>query len=245
MGDDYREAGHLPKQRPDGRPAPPAELPRQRRGIAPQMRGRYPDYDVLAQRDHWDPATRAVVEERLGRPVGLQFFDDREAAALRAFCDLVTAQDRDPRIPVLGHVDAELAAGRLQGYRYADMPDDRDTWRLAARGLDEAARERGAPSFADAAPSVQEAVCEAFEHGELRRGAWDELNVARAWSVLMRDILAAFYAHPWAWNEIGFGGPAYPRGYARLGIGLSEAWEGREAFELDPVEDVRRRGLDA
>ena len=30
-------------------------------------------------------------------------------------------------------------------------------------------------------------------------------------------ILAAFYSHPWAWNEIGFGGPAYPRGYMRLG----------------------------
>jgi hypothetical protein len=245
MAHDYREAGHLPKQRPDGRPAPPEELPRHKQGIAPQMRGRYPDYDVLAQRDHWDAATRAVVEERLGRPAGLQFFDDREAAALRAFCDLVTAQDRDPRIPVLEHVDAEHAAGRLQGYRYADMPDDRDTWRLAARGLDEAARERGAPSFADAAPSVQEAVCEAFEHGELRRGAWEELNVTRAWSVLMRDILSAFYAHPWAWNEIGFGGPAYPRGWARMGVGLSESWEGREAFELNPVEDVRRRGLDA
>jgi hypothetical protein len=60
----------------------------------------------------------------------------------------------------------------------------------------------------------------------------------------MRDALAAFYAHPWAWSEIGFGGPAYPRGYARLGVGLSEAWEGREAFAVDPVKDVRERGVD-
>ena len=30
-------------------------------------------------------------------------------------------------------------------------------------------------------------------------------------------ILAAFYSHPWAWNEIGYGGPAYPEGYMRLG----------------------------
>ena len=35
----------------------------------------------------------------------------------------------------------------------------------------------------------------------------------------MRGVLGAFYSHPWAWNEIGFGGPAYPRGYARLGPG--------------------------
>jgi hypothetical protein len=60
----------------------------------------------------------------------------------------------------------------------------------------------------------------------------------------MRDLLTVFYAHPWSWNEIGFGGPAYPRGYARLGVGLSEEWEGEEAFELDPVRDVRERGIE-
>ena len=42
----------------------------------------------------------------------------------------------------------------------------------------------------------------------------------------MRAVLSAFYSHPWAWNEIGFGGPAYPRGYARLGVGQRESWEG-------------------
>ena len=56
------------------------------------------------------------------------------------------------------------------------------------------------------------------------------------------DRWRAFYAHPWAWNEIGFGGPAYPRGYARMGVGQSEAWEGAEALDLDPVPDVKRTG---
>ncbi len=43
--------------------------------------------------------------------------------------------------------------------------------------------------------------------------------MAKAWAVVMRAVLGAFYSHPWAWNEIGFGGPAYPRGYMRLGVG--------------------------
>ena len=46
--------------------------------------------------------------------------------------------------------------------------------------------------------------------GQLAGGSWEQLNVKRAWSVCMRMILAAFYAHPWAWNEIGFGGPGLP-----------------------------------
>ena len=57
----------------------------------------------------------------------------------------------------------------------------------------------------------------------------------------MRSVLAAFYSHPWAWNEIGFGGPAYPRGYARLGPGLGESWEGDEAGDVDPGREQGAR----
>jgi hypothetical protein len=241
---DYREAGHLPKRRPDGLPAPPEGLPRQRRGTTPQMRGRYPDFDVLDHASHWDETTREVVLARLEPPPPPEGFDEGAAAALRAFCDTVTAQDAEPRIPVFDHVAQALSSGRREGYQYAGMPDDLDTWRLAARGLDEAARERGAPGFAAAAAQVRIDICSAFAAGELRGGAWERLDVARAWSVLMRDTLSAFYAHPWAWNEIGFPGPAYPRGYSRLGAGSRETWEGEEAFAVDPVRDVAERGVD-
>jgi hypothetical protein len=220
--------------------APPEGLPRQRRGTTPQMRARYPDFDVLEQAPHWDEATREVVLARLETPP-LRYFGAEEAATLRAFCDVVLAQDEEPRIPVLEHVDAKLAAGKGEGYRYAELPEDGETWRLAARGLDAAARGRGAASFAAASDERRQAICAAFADGALDLG---DVDATRAWSVVMRDALAAFYAHPWAWNEIGFGGPAYPRGYARLGVGLSESWEGEEEFSLDPVADVRLRGLE-
>jgi hypothetical protein len=52
----------------------------------------------------------------------------------------------------------------------------------------------------------------------------------------MRAVLSAFYAHPWAWNEIGFGGPAYPRGFMRLGpLAVREPYERPGASDEDPV----------
>jgi hypothetical protein len=59
----------------------------------------------------------------------------------------------------------------------------------------------------------------------------------------MRMTLSAFYSHPWAWNEIGFGGPAYPRGYMRLGgatgpASVREPFETRGATDEDPVDVV-------
>ena len=37
----------------------------------------------------------------------------------------------------------------------------------------------------------------------------------------------AYYAHPSAWNEIGFGGPASPRGYVRMDFNRRDPWEAR------------------
>ncbi|HLI25128.1 MAG TPA: hypothetical protein VKU91_09240, partial [Acidimicrobiales bacterium] len=51
--------------------------------------------------------------------------------------------------------------------------------------------------------------------------------------------------HPWAWNEMGFGGPAYPRGYKALGIDQRERWEvadhGGDPDGGDPVHWAERR----
>ena len=244
MSDEPRGPHAPPREGGDGPGAPPPGLPRHRRGTVPQGRRRYPDYDVLEQADHWDEVTREVVLDRVHDVPPIRFFDARQEATLRAFCDVVTAQDCEPRVPVLEMVDAKLHAGKLDGFQYADMPDDRDVWRLCARGLDDVARARGAETFDRAGEEVQLEIVAAFHKGDLAGGIWDELPAAKAFSVLMRSVLSTLYSHPWAWNEIVFGGPAYARGYARLGIGLREAWEGEEEFDVDPVRDVQERGID-
>jgi hypothetical protein len=234
---DLREASHLPNVRPDGRAPEPGWLPRQRQGVTPQMIGRYPDYDVLRSQDDWDEATRAVVTARLSPPQQLAFFAAEQESTLRAFCDVLLAQDEEPRVPVVELLDEKLAAGQLDGYRYEDMPDDRETWRLVLEGLDAVAEHwHGTASFAQCAPADQQGILDAFAEGRLGGRAWEQLNVSRAWSVCTRMALEAFYSHPWAWNEIGFGGPAYPQGYMRLGpLSVLEPRERPGATDEDPV----------
>jgi Gluconate 2-dehydrogenase subunit 3 len=241
---DFRQAEHLPQLRADRQPAPPDELPRQRNGITPQMHGRYPDFNVLDEVGHWDEATRRVVLDRVENVPPIRFFTQPERITLGAFCDIVMAQDREPKIPVLEMVDAKLFAGKLDGFRFEDMPDDRQTWRQLAVGLDAAARQHGASDFAGASYEVKRDVVQALADGSLHGEVWDSMPPKNTWSVVMRAVVSAFYSHPWAWNEIGFGGPAYPRGYARLGAGQRESWEGAPAFETDPVQDTKERGLE-
>lgn len=209
------------------------------------MHGRYPDYDVMEDADHWDPVTRELICRRAESAPAIRFFDDTEARCLGSFLDVVLAQDAEPRIPVLAMVDAKLYDGRLDGYRYVDMPSDPETWRRVAAALDETARDRGAADFASAGSELQSDIVGAFARGELSGPAWEGLNVARAWAVVMRAALSEFYSHPWAWNEIGFGGPRYPRGYMRFNVGPTgrDPNEAAEAFSVDPGPDVPARGL--
>ena len=58
----------------------------------------------------------------------------------------------------------------------------------------------------------------------------------QVWSLWTRYACAAFYSHPWAWNEIGFGGPAYPRGYKNIGPDKREPWEVKDRVNREPIE---------
>ncbi len=60
------------------------------------------------------------------------------------------------------------------------------------------------------------------------------------WSLWTRYANTAFYSHPWVWNEIGFGGPAYPRGYLNPGINAREKWETTDHRAGDPVPFAQR-----
>lgn len=218
---------------------------RQRRGVTPQLTGRYPDFDVLSQMKHWDEVTRRVVVDRVENVPPIRFFTAEEAATLKAFCDVVTAQDDEPRIPVLSYIDEKLFAGKRDGWQYYDLPDDDEVWRCVARGLDDAARPAGFASFAAAPLEAQEGIVQRFAHAQLHGGVWETMNAGRAFKVVMRYVAQAFYAHPWAWNEIGFGGPAYPRGYGAFGspeLGDAESWESKESAHDDPVRETKERG---
>lgn len=227
MAHSFRDADHLPKQRSGGN-ADPAGLPRQRNGTTPQMHGRYPDFDVMQDRAHWDPVTRELLEQRVSEPPVCRFFDQQEQRTLGALFDVILAQDAEPRVPVLEMVDAKLHAGQLDGYRYATMPPDDQTLRMVAERL---------AGLAELGPRERHSRVAAFASGGLD---WDGLDVGLAWKVVTRLAVSAFYSHPWAFNEIGFRGPAYPRGYMRRNMGPTgvEPDEPNEAFGLDPVTDI-------
>jgi len=186
---------------------------------------RFPGYDVLASNGSWDPVTADVVLGRLEPSGPLSFFPaglDRTAWAL---FDQLLDQGTGPRVPVLHMVDARLAQGETDGWRYADMPEDGAAFLASLRGLDADARALADGDFADVDVAAQARI---LNDVQTSNGRWHDLRAKHVWSLWTRYACTAFYSHPWAWNEIGFGGPAYPRGYGNLGMDRRESWEVRD-----------------
>lgn len=199
---------------------------------------RFPGFDVLGEAGTWDAVTAGVVLSRLAPPPPLRFFGVREEAVGRALVDQLLDQRDEPRVPVLEVIDARLAEEQTDGWHYADMPEDGQAWCDSLHALDEDATER----FGEAFPALDwgrqaELIDAVQQAGE---ADWHGMPAARVWSLWTRYAASAFYAHPWAWNEIGFGGPAYPRGYKNLGLDRREPWEVPDAHPgRDPLGATR------
>lgn len=207
--------------------------------------GYYPGFDLLGQSRYWDDATRATVLKRLEPPPPLRFFTPLEARLLEAVAHrLLPQDDREPsrRIAIVPVIDERLAAGRINGYRYADMPPDGEAHRLGLEAIEAIARALYRRGFDHLTGLEQDAVLLTLHDGAPPAGEriWRQMSVGRYWKLLLDDVVTAYYQHPWAWNEIGFGGPAYPRGYMRLERGEPEPWETRERrYEWSPPADSR------
>jgi hypothetical protein len=199
--------------------------------IAPRAQpGYYPGFSTLSQRDFWDEATRKVVLDRVERIPEITFFTAEELPLARAVYDRIIPQDdRDPahRIAVVNYIDEKLTRGIADGYRFDDMPDQGEAQRLGLRAIDAIAKHLYGKGFVEIDPREQDAVLLTIRDGKppAAHEIWARMNVAHYWAMLVQHGAEAYYAHPYAWDEIGFGGPAYPRGYMRLEGGLPEPWE--------------------
>lgn len=184
----------------------------------------------MAQRAHWDERTRALIEERTAVGPAKRFFSDDEEAAARALvAELLALEVSANTPPVFELVDQRLADGITDGWHYDDMPPDAEAWH---RSLAELRRRAFATMDRDGRRSLLESIRTSKRFAGM--------PAARLWDMWMRYACVAYYSHPAAWNEIGFGGPAYPRGYKNVGLDRREPWEVREVDAHDPVRWAER-----
>jgi hypothetical protein len=197
------------------------------------MSGYYPGFHTLEQRRFWDARTREVILDRVHNVPPIRFFSEEEARLMEAVCRHILPQDdRDEaqRIPILPWIDKRLFDDSHDGYRFEDMPPDREAYRLGMQAIEEISRHLHGRGFLEIGDRAQDELLRTLHDGDPPAAAdiWARMPVERFWMLLVQDCVTEYYSHPYAWDEIGFGGPAYPRAYMRLERGEPEPWEVEE-----------------
>lgn len=204
---------------------------------------RYPGYDVLAKWSgpSWNEKTREVISRRLAIGSEPKFFTAEEFVTVTAIAARIVPQPRGRApVPIAGLVDYKLENEIMDGYRVPGMPRDGEAWRAGLKALDAEAHAAYQMRFSALAEPLQDVLLRRMQAGELKAAEWGELPPDVFFKKRMaRDIVLAYYSHPTAWSEIGWGGPASPRGYVRLDFNERDPWEAAEAKQGDE-ESARR-----
>ena len=179
---------------------------------------RYPTWDVMAAREEWDEHTRSVIAKRMEEPGPPAFFTPDESAVLQAAVARLVADD-DPWMAakVAAMIDAVVGQGPGDNYRQTTMPPDKELWRQILARL--------GPDFASLAPDQQDQRLTNLQQGHPQH-----------FKALHKEVVSHYCALPPVWSFMGYGGPAFPRGYVRIELGLQEPWEPEQAGPDDQPE---------
>src|SRR5436305_3878640 len=157
-----------------------------------EFRTRYPGYNVLDKwsSPDWDDQTREVVRKRLEEVPPIRFFTEQEACTLAAVTERIIPQpDRSEteKISIVPWIDEKLYEDSRDGYRYEELPPQREAWRDGLAGINETAQALFAgKSFADLDPLSQDVVLTHVARGDAAGATWQQLPDGR---LLTRELV--------------------------------------------------------
>lgn len=179
---------------------------------------RYPTWDVMAAREEWDEHTRSVIAKRMADPGPLTFFTPPETETLHAAIARLTADDDPWRTAKVAElIDTKVGKGPGDNYRQTETPPDQELWRQIIAHL--------GPDFAALPPEAQDEHLTHLQHSH-----------SQHFKALHKEVVSHYCALPPVWSFMGYGGPAFPRGYVRIELGLQDPWEPEQAGPDDQPE---------
>ncbi len=200
-----------------------------------------PGYRALIESDRVSARTRDILfdrsrpDDRSGAPATLT---PEAFAVLRAVIDRVLPQAHAMRIAIEARIDAMLAAGEGDGWRFALLPPDAEAYRIALRTLQEAARAAHGCDFEALDARHQDELLERTAAGQLVVSGADRhqppfsSQQMKLWFEDLRgDAVKIYVAHPATLARLGYSGIANggdgerKQGFVLLSAGEREPWE--------------------
>ncbi|MGJ7581043.1 alpha/beta fold hydrolase [Variovorax sp. RHLX14] len=163
-------------------------------------------------------AVRALADDADYAPAVLS---NAQLQTLRALADRVVPQT-GPAIDLAARIDAQLAAAKGDGWRFADLPPDPLAYAAALDAL---------AGFDALSENEQQARLTQLAEGEFKSADLSAQQMKNWFEDLRADMVRIWVAHPATMARIGFDGFANggdgtrKQGFERLGADERESWE--------------------
>ena len=187
----------------------------------------YPAYDVMALQDEWDSNTKEIVLKRLGPFPKAKFLKKDEEELIAKIAEHIIYDNRADILQwIVHHSDQKLYSTIGEGDRKPETPSERDLIRQGLKAIYKLAKTKHNKNFLEISTKEQFEIMAALQLGKAEQlPEWSKIPQKELFKKLAELIVSAYYSHPTIWSEIGYGGPAYPRGYYRVEFGLTDPWE--------------------
>jgi hypothetical protein len=192
----------------------------------------YPNFNVMDEEKQWDLHTRKIVGKRTDTQsfYSLQYLTEQESNTLFELCAILLDDERNPIISfIVHHFDSTLAASIGESQRKDGVPKQTILLREGLALLEKACSDVYGGSFGSLKEETKTEVVNNLMHGNFTLKS-DQITIPEKDFIhnISSEATAAYYSHPTIWSEIGYAGPAYPRGYVRTELGLTDPWEARQ-----------------
>ncbi|TDF99480.1 gluconate 2-dehydrogenase subunit 3 family protein [Paenibacillus piri] len=187
----------------------------------------YPSFEVMNEQDEWDDHTQTIVTSRLKPNINLQFLTSKEAELVKRISSLFV-NDQTPEVLdfVVGHIDQTLYQSPGESQRKADVPKAPELIRAGLQAIEQGVQEQYTSAFLELDMAEQKQYLQYISESIAKpQEVWDGIPQEALFKKLLNLTYESYCSHPKVWSEIGYAGPAYPRGYVRTQLGQLDPWE--------------------
>lgn len=187
----------------------------------------YPSYDVMNELDEWDDHTQLIVTSRLKPIKNFQFLTSIEAEMVERISSLfVSDQSQEVLDFIVGHIDQTLHQSFGEGQRKVGVPEAPELIRSGLQAIEQGVQLLYGSSFVELEMDLQKQYLQKISECKAEPiEVWNNIQQEPLFNKLLRLTVESYCSHPKVWSEIGYAGPAYPRGYVRTELGQLDPWE--------------------
>lgn len=163
-----------------------------------ESRTRYPGYDLLKEKEHWDEHTREIVCKRLGPFLPFKFLQKKEAEEILSLARHIVYDERREILDYIIHeLDEKLGLPFGEDQRKLGTPDGKMLIRQGLKLLNDSARDQYDRSFSGLDKTLQVTMLRNLQQGiALPPTIWGEFPQKEFFKKLVRELVSAYYSLP-------------------------------------------------